>query len=111
MSANDVPVSISIRAARGKAAVLASSPMRRAIGSPLLSLTLKGSVQRHAHAALWAASAVSSLACTLQAPTVGSAGFCSDADVTTGGLAGVDGVGAGVAAAPSPQAACWRASS
>ena len=32
------------------------------------------------------------------ASTVGSAGFCSDADATTGGLAGVDGVGAGLAA-------------
>ena len=63
-----------------------------------MSLTRKGSVQRHAHTALWAAAAVSSLTCTLQASTVGSAGFCSDADATTGGLAGVDGVGAGLAA-------------
>ena len=68
------------------------------MGSSLLSLTRKGSIQRHAHTALWAAAAVSLLTCTLQASAVGSAGFCSDADTTAGGLPEVDGVDAGLAA-------------
>ena len=68
------------------------------MGSPPLSLTRKGSIQRHAHTALWAAAAVSSLTGARQASAVGSAGFCTDAEATTGGLAGVDGIGADLAA-------------